>query len=190
MNRMWTRLPDRNLKGSQKIRKITVLAIFLSVALVLGVFERMIPLEVAVPGVRLGLPNIVILTLLYLFLPSEVIFVVILKCVLTAMLAGNFVSFALSLTGSALSFMVMSALIKTADASGRISPVGVSVAGAVFHNIGQILAACYILDTFAVVVFLPALLVSGVITGVITGMAVKHLLSRVKAIGLFEIKGL
>jgi len=175
------RLPDRELKGA---RKTTILAMFLGAALVLGVFERMIPLEIAVPGVRLGLPNIVILTLLYLFLPSEVIFVVILKCILTTMLAGNPISFALSLTGSVLSFIVMSALIKTAGASGKISPVGVSVAGAVSHNIGQILAACYILGTFAVAAFLPVLLISGVITGVITGMAVKHLLCHIKALGL------
>jgi len=176
---LWTRSPDKNLKN---VRKTAVLAVFLGAALALGVFERMIPLEIAVPGVRLGLPNIVILALLYLFLPSDVIFVVILKCVLTAMLGGNFISLALSLTGSLLSFAVMSALIKMAGS--RISPVGVSVAGAVFHNIGQIIAASYILGNFAVLALLPVLLVSGVITGVLTGTAVKHLLSRMQAIGL------
>jgi len=174
---MWTQLSDR--KG---IRKIAILAMFLAAALVLGVFERLIPLEIAVPGVRLGLPNVVILTLLYLFLPSDVILVVILKCLLTAMLGGNFISFILSLTGSLLSFAVMSALIKTADQ--KISPVGVSVTGAVFHNIGQLFAASFVLGTFGVFVFLPVLLVSGVITGVLTGTAVTHLLRRIQAIGL------
>ena len=154
---------------------------FLGAALALGVFERMIPVGVVVPGVRLGLPNIVILTLLYLFLPSEIILVVVLKCVLTAMLSGNIISFALSLTGSVLSFTVMSALIKTA--AEKISPIGVSVAGAVSHNIGQILAAYYILGKFAVA-FLPGLLVSGVITGIITGMAVKYLLGHIRSLEL------
>ena len=176
---MWMQLSDKNFTG---VRKTAVLAVFLGAAIVLGIVERMFPLEVAIPGVRLGLPNVVILILLYLFLPSDVIIVVILKCVLTTMFAGNLVSFAIGLTGSLLSFTVMSALIKTV--SSRISQIGVSVVGSVFHNIGQILMAGCILGNSAVVVFLPALLISGVITGAVTGIAAKQLLSRIKAIDI------
>lgn len=162
------------------MRKLTVSALLLSCALVLGLAERAIPLDVAVPGVRLGLPNAVVLLTLYLFPFGQAFVLGLLKCVLTALLFGTFTSFLYSVSGFLLSVFVMLVLIRLAGT--RLSPVGVSVAGAVFHNLGQLLAAAMVMGSLWVFGYLPVLLVSGAVTGTLVGVAVKYTLPYMKEI--------
>lgn len=154
------------------------MAMFLACALIVGLVERAVPLPVAIPGVRPGLANVVILTALYLFSFRQVLLLVILKCVMTAFFSGSAVSFLYSLSGSLLSFFVMWLLLRFFGE--RLSTVGVSVAGAVFHNIGQIAAAALVMGTWLIAWHLPVLLLSGVITGILTGILVRLVLPAAK----------
>ncbi|MDR1157146.1 MAG: Gx transporter family protein [Oscillospiraceae bacterium] len=186
-------------EGLSAVRRFALLAMMLTLALILGIVERAIPMDVMIPGVRLGLPNALILLAIYLFSFRDVLTLVVLKCVMTALLAGTFVSFFYSISGSLLSFFVMYALLRvsralvTSHAAPRpphsalstqhsalnISPVGVSITGAVFHNLGQLLAACAVLGSAYVFSYLPVLLVSGAVTGLLVGLAVKYTLPYV-----------
>lgn len=167
------------MRGETKnIGKLALLAVFLSCALIMGVIEALIPLDFIAPGVKLGLANVVVLASLYLFRRRDVLKIVLLKCLVSSILYGSFFSFLYSLAGSMLSFLAMYALIRFAG--DRISPVGVSVCGAVSHNIGQILVAACLLSSLSVAAYLPALLLSGVITGVLTGLAVRLTLTYIR----------
>lgn len=163
-----------------KTKKLALLSVFLAAALVAGIVERGIPFDFAVPGVRLGLGNLFILMSLYLFRFRDSLALTVMKCILTALFAGSFTSFAYSLSGSILSLLAMAALIRLAGE--RLSPTGVSAVGAVCHNIGQLTAASVIMGTAMVWTYLPILMVSGIITGVITGLAGAQILPRVRKI--------
>jgi len=162
--------PDKHRK---KAKEIALIGIFLAYALIMSLIERMIPLSFGIPGIRLGLTNVVILLALYLFPPSGAFLLVVLKCLMAAIFAGSPVALFYSLGGSLLSFVVMMALIRRD--SRHISPVGVSVAGAAFHNIGQILVASLVLQSWFVLAYLPVLLLIGVATGALIGVLVLKL---------------
>ena len=148
------------------------MAIMLSLTLIIGIIEKNIPFDYVVPGVKLGLSNAVILIAIYIFNFPTSFLLVILKCTTLALVTGNFSSFIYSISGSVLSFLVMWLIIKlTKD---RLSPVGISVIGAVFHNLGQITAAAFMLGTINVAAYLPVLTIAGVITGIIVGFTVKY----------------
>ena len=162
-----------------RARRIALLSIFLAYALVVGLIERMIPLGAlipGVPGIRLGLANIVILVALYIFPMAESFMLMLLKSVLTSLLAGSPVSMFYSITGSVLAFLGMLLLIRLFKE--RVSPIGVSVAGAALHNTGQILAAGMLMQTTVVFALLPYLLLVAVTTGTLTGFAGKMVLKR------------
>jgi heptaprenyl diphosphate synthase len=168
------------LLRDKKVHRLAILSLLLAAALVAGLAERAIPFDFAVPGVKLGLGNVVILTALYLFPLREVWGLAILKCALTALLGGSFTSFAYSLAGSLLSLAAMALLLRIAGE--KVGSVGVSAVGAVFHNIGQLLAASLVMGTAMVWGYLPWLLLSGVITGVITGLLAGLVVPRLRRI--------
>jgi len=159
-------------RGS-RAKEVAMLGIFVAYALVMSLIERMIPLSFSIPGMRLGLTNVVVLLALYLFPLPRALMLVILKCLLAAIFAGNPTALFYSLGGSLLSFIVMMALIRLLRE--HISPVGVSVTGAVFHNIGQILIACLLFRSWSVLLYLPLLLLIGVGTGAAIGILVLRL---------------
>jgi heptaprenyl diphosphate synthase len=168
---MWMPLQNRENKTT---KDLAVLAVLLACILVIGVLERMIPFDFAVPGVKLGLSNVAVLLALYLFDFQKSLLLVFLKCVLTAVIAGTPLSFLYSVCGAFLSFFVMWLFV--CKGSNRISAVGISILGAVAHNIGQLIPATFFLGSFFVWYYLPALLLSGVITGLIVGLVVKYTL--------------
>ena len=161
-------------------RRIALLSMFLAYALVIGLIERMIPFGALVPGVpglRLGLANVVVLVALYIFPARESLMLMLLKSALTALLAGSPVSMFYSITGSVLAFTCMLLLIRLLKE--RISPIGVSVAGAALHNTGQLFAAMILMQSAAVFAFLPYLLFAAVVTGTLTGIAARMVLKRI-----------
>jgi len=158
-------------EGKNKAREVAMLGIFVAYALVMSLIERMIPLSFSIPGIRLGLANVVVLMALYLFPRSRAIVLVVLKCLMAAIFAGSATALFYSLGGSCLSFLVMIALLRLSR--DRVSPMGVSVAGAAFHNIGQILVACLLFRSWVVLLYLPALLLVGVVTGAVIGILVR-----------------
>ncbi len=148
----------------------------LSMAIICGYVEMLIPFDFGIPGIKLGLANIVALVLLYKkgFLPA--LAVNIARVLLVGILFGNTMSIFYALSGGILSLIVMW-LVKKAPV---FSTVGVSVAGAAAHNIGQLLAALIVIGFRAVMFYLPFLLVSGVITGFLVGLGASLIIKRVK----------
>lgn len=146
-----------------------------AVALILSYVESLIPVLVAVPGVKLGITNIVVIFALYRLGIKEAAALSLLRVVLVSFLFGNAFSFLYSLAGAVLSLAVMILLKKT----DKFSATGVSVAGAVSHNVGQILVAIVVLSTEKLILYLPVLAVAGVLAGIVTGLAASVLLKRV-----------
>lgn len=157
-----------------KTKKLTTLGLSVALALILSYVESLLPPLMAVPGVKVGLPNIVILFLLYRYGWKEAASVSLLRLVLTAALFTGFAAFFYGLSGAVLS-LLGSALLKK---SGRFSPLGVSAAGGVLHNLGQIALAALVLDSGYIFAYLPVLLLSGTAAGALVGLLTGVLIQR------------
>ncbi|MBQ6213992.1 MAG: Gx transporter family protein [Oscillospiraceae bacterium] len=152
-----------------------MLAMTMAVAMVLSYIESQIPAFVAVPGVKVGLANIAVIFALYRFGFKEACLVSVVRVLVMSMLFGLGAIF-YSMAGAVLSLLGMVILKKT----GIFSEISVSVAGGVLHNLGQIIAACIILETNAVKYYLPFLILSGVLAGAVIGTAAGFLVRRIK----------
>ena len=158
-----------------KTQKLTVMALTTAIALVLSFIESQIPAFVAVPGVKMGVANIAIVYALYRLGWKEAALISLIRVVLVSLLFGSAASFLYSLAGAVLSLLGMALLKKT----GKFTEIVVSVAGGVLHNIGQIAMASIILETDALRYYLPFLLVSGILAGVVIGLISGILISRI-----------
>ena len=158
-----------------KTQKLTVMALTTAIALVLSFIESQIPAFVAVPGVKMGLANIAIVYALYRLGWKEAAIISLIRVVLVSLLFGSAASFLYSLAGAVLSLLGMALLKKT----GKFTEIVVSVAGGVLHNIGQIAMASIILETDALRYYLPFLLVSGILAGVVLGLISGILIRRI-----------
>lgn len=162
------------MKQSERLRRMTVLALLFALAMIFSFVESRLPTFIPIPGVKLGLCNlVVILALLRYGFPSAAA-VSLLRVLLSSILFGNMAAFFYSLAGAVLSLLVMALLKKT----GRFSPVGISVSGGVFHNVGQILMAWLILGTDGVLLYLPVLIIAGTIAGALIGLAAAYIHKR------------
>lgn len=177
MNRMLS-YPDDGLK------KTVMVAIFAAIAVVLGVLEAMIPLAVSIPGAKLGLGNIMILTCLYFFTAKDALALVVVKTLLTAFILGTFSTFLFSFLGAMLSFIVMLAMLRLGKE--QFSLAAVSVAGGIAHNIGQLAGAALVLGTTAIFYYMPFLLVAGIVTGLLVGMSSAYLIRALRRVDAFE----
>ena len=159
-----------------KSKTIAYTGICIALALILAYIEILIPpIFPAVPGIKMGLPNIIIVFLLYRRGPVSAIVVSLLRTVLVTILFGNGMAFLYSLAGSVLSLIIMILLQKL----NFLSTVGVSVAGAIAHNLGQTLMAMVLLDTSEIVYYMVVLTVAGTIAGVFIGICGSLLIKRV-----------
>jgi heptaprenyl diphosphate synthase len=160
---------------SEKIQKLTLLGLCASVALLLSYVEAMIPpLFSAIPGIKMGLPNVVIVFVLYRYGVRDASFVSVVRLIIVAMLFGTVTTFMYSLAGAVLSLLVM-AILKKLD---FLSTVGVSVAGGVCHNIGQIIVAMILLNTAEIGYYMIVLAITGTIAGILIGIAGAFVLKR------------
>lgn len=153
-------------------KKMVILSVLISQALVLHVIERMIPVPVPIPGVKLGLANIISLFTIIIFGGKEAMLVVFLRTLLGSFFGGGISAFAYSLAGGVLSTLAMAILYRYCK--GIFSIVAISVVGAVCHNIGQILIASIVVSNVYLFSYLPFLLISGVIMGVFIGVTVQY----------------
>lgn len=153
------------MKKSKAI-KVAFYGILVALAFVFSYIEVLIPFNFSIPGVKLGLANIVVLTALYTIGFKGSFVISCIRIILVGFTFGNMFSLLYSLAGGLLSWIVMSLCKKIKG----FSIIGVSIAGGVTHNIGQILIASLVLKTTALGTYLPVLLISGVITGVIIGI--------------------
>lgn len=157
-----------------KWKKTAYLGVFLAAAMICSYIETLIPINFGIPGIKLGLANIVVLLMLYLVGAKEAFAVSMVRVVLTGLLFGNIFSVVYSLSGAILSFIVMVLLKKT----DRLVCVSVSTAGGISHNIGQLLAASLMIHDFHVMFYVPVLLIAGLITGLAIGFLSQELLIR------------
>lgn len=159
------RIPSRQNVGNSAA-KVAVYGLLLALAMVFSYVEMLIPISLGVPGVKLGLANLVTMVGLYTIGVPGTIFVNLLRIVLTGFTFGNMFSMLYSLAGAALSLFLMF----LAKKSGWFSSVGVSIIGGVGHNAGQLAVAAFVVQTLGVFSYLPVLLVSGTVAGALIGL--------------------
>ena len=157
-------------------KKLTTLAITISFAMILSYLESRIPAFVAIPGIKIGFANIVIIFALYKLGIKEAAVVSVLRIILVSTLFGSPVSMIYSLAGGVLSLIAMSLL----KCFTPLSEITVSVCGGVLHNVGQIAMASIMLSTNVIVYYLPFLLVSGIVAGIAVGVAAGILIKRIR----------
>ena len=156
-------------------KRLARLSLLTALALILSYVESVIPFSFGVPGIKLGLANIAVVFTLYALSLREAAVVSLIRVVIASILFGTVASFLYSLSGAVLSLFVM-ALLKRAD---KFSCTGVSVAGAVAHNLGQILAAAFMLETARLVWYFPVLCASGIVAGVCIGLVAGVVIKRI-----------
>ena len=155
--------------------KTAFLGIFAAVAIIFGYVESLVPVFAGIPGIKLGLANLAVLFILERYGLGEAALVSVVRILVIGFLFGNLFSILCSLAGAALSLIVMACLLHFSD----LSLIGVSVAGGVTHNIGQLIVAALIVESASVFYYLPALLVSGVVTGVLIGWLTRETSRRI-----------
>ena len=159
-----------------RTKRVATLGVIASLALLLSYVEFLLPpLFVAVPGIKLGLPNVAILFVLYYSGVRDAIGVSFVRVIISAMLFGSVMTLAYSAAGAALSLVVMATLKRL----NILSPLGVSVAGAVAHNIGQTVVAVILLDTPQIAYYMVVLTLTGIVTGAFVGILGGLLLRRI-----------
>ncbi len=158
------------------VKKTVYLGLMLSTALIFSYVEFLIPVPLPVPGIKLGLANGIILLTMFLFSPIEAFVVGFLRVVLSSLLFGTMFSFAFSMTGFVISYLMMCSVKK----AGKCTMAGISICGGVFHNVAQVFAAIYITSISGVLYYLPVLTLCGAATGFINGYLSKEIYKRVK----------
>lgn len=161
-------------------RKISYCAMLVALAMIFSYVEVLIPINFGIPGMKLGIANLVVIVGLYLLKPGEVFIISVVRILLIGCLFGNGMSVIYSLAGGVLSFGVM-LLMKQFKG---FSMVGVSMAGGVSHNVGQLLVAALTVANLRIFYYMPALMIAGVVTGMLIGVVGRKVLNAVKKIGV------
>lgn len=160
--------------------KVAVFGVFTSLALILSYVELLIPINFGIPGMKLGLANLLVVILLYKGCPRDALLLSVIRILLSGLIFGNIFSIFYSLGGGLLSLAVMVFLKKT----GQFTVAGISIGGGASHNVGQLLVAMFVVQTYQVGYYLPVLLIAGVITGAVIGILSAEVLKRTQSIRL------
>ena len=163
-----------------KTKKVAMLGLTIALAMIMSYIEALVPLSFAVPGIKMGLANIVIIFVLYKIGTKEAILVSLIRVILVSLLFSNVMAMAYSIAGAVLSLSVMWLLKKT----DKFSFVGVSIAGGIMHNVGQIIMAVILLGTEQIALYLPVLIITGTATGVVIGIVAGLVINRFRTIRL------
>ena len=158
--------------------KVAVFGVFTSLALILSYVELLIPINFGIPGMKLGLANLLVVILLYKGCPRDALLLSVIRILLSGLIFGNMFSIFYSLGGGLLSLAVMVFLKKT----GQFTVAGISIGGGASHNVGQLLVAMFVVQTYQVGYYLPVLLIAGVITGAVIGILSAEVLKRTHSI--------
>ena len=154
--------------------RIAYFGVFTALALIFSYVETLIPVSFGIQGVKLGLANLMIVIALYKMRLKEVYLLSVTRILLSGFLFGNYFSILYSLAGGLLSLTVM-ALLKKREG---YTVIGISAAGGVFHNVGQLLVAMAVVESFAISGYLPVLLIAGLLTGLLIGILAGQMLKR------------
>lgn len=151
-------------------KNVAYYGVFAALAILMGYIESIIPLPIPIPGIKLGLANVIVLIVLYYMDAKSAFFISLVRIMISGVLFGGFAGLLYSMSGALVSFLLMVAAKKT----NILSITGVSVLGGIGHNAGQIIVACIVVNNSNLLYYFPVLLVAGVITGVATGIAAKY----------------
>lgn len=157
-------------------RKIAYTGLLVALAFIFSYVEFLIPISIGIPGVKLGLANLVVIVAIYTIGTKNAFILSAIRILLVALTFGNLASLLYSFAGGILSFLVMVLARKT----GLFSTTGVSLLGGVFHNIGQILIAMVMLETTRLIYYLPVLMVAGIVSGILIGILGAMITERVQ----------
>lgn len=157
--------------------RVAYLGIFTALALIFSYIETLIPFHIGIPGVKLGLANLIIVVALYKIPLRETWIIALVRILVTGFLFGNMFSILYSMAGGFLSIIVMAFLKRK-----EFSVVTVSMMGGVFHNIGQLIVAMIVVETFSVIYYIPVLLIAGLITGFLIGVVSVEMLKRLQTV--------
>ena len=168
-------------KREQQVKRLCLYGLFVALAFVLSYLETLIPLAATgffVPGMKIGLANIVVLAALYTLGAGDAFVLSVIRILLVGFTFGNTVSLLYSLGGGLLSCGIM-LLLKKAKVFSMIT---VSITGGIFHNVGQILVAMLVLENVGVMAYLPVLFVSGSVTGLLIGLLGAEVVKRIRGV--------
>lgn len=154
------------MRSGKYIRQITTMGMLVALAMVLGFVETLIPINLGIPGMKLGLANIVVVIALFLFDIKTAVVVSILRIILIAMTFGNVSMMFYSIAGASLSLLSMIAISKIKS----FSLISVSIVGGIMHNVGQIICAAFVVRTNGVFTYLPVLMIAGLVSGALIGI--------------------
>ncbi len=158
------------------VKEITQFGMLIALAFIFSYVEAMVPFPIPVPGIKLGLANLVVVVTLYCMGIKEAFVISIVRIILVGFTFGSLSSMIYGLVGGLLSFAMMSIFKKLKV----FSVMGVSMVGGVFHNVGQLIVAIFVTDTKALIYYFPFLLIAGVVTGTLIGIVGKLMIDRVK----------
>ena len=156
-------------------KKTAYLGVMLALALICSYVEVLIPIPIGIPGIKLGLANIVIVFALYSLGIKEALVLSIMRVTISGFMFGNVIAIAYSLAGGLLSLLIMFLLKKT----DKLSCISVSIAGGIFHNIGQMIIATILVDNYYVLYYVPVLMIAGFITGACIGVVAQEVFLRI-----------
>ena len=154
----------------------TTCALLAALALIVSYIEFLLPLNVGLPGIKLGLANIVVVLALYYLGPQYALLINLIRIALSALLFGSLFSGLYALAGGLVSLGVMALLKKT----GLFSLTAVSMAGGAFHNLAQLIVAALVASTSDVFLYLPVLFIAGIATGIFNGIVCTLVLRKLK----------
>jgi len=161
-------------------RRVTLLALLTAIALTIFMIEAQLPVLVPIQGVKLGLANIITVYAVFVLGPGDALLILCARVFLGAVFSGQMMTLLYSMGGGLLAWLAMVLLrrLLTRDQLWLCSPVA-----AIFHNLGQLLVAAGVMKTWAVMAYLPYLLLSGMITGLFTGLCAQFLIRRLDRLG-------
>ncbi len=168
-----------------KSKKVATIALCIALAFTLSFLESLIPFNIGIPGVKIGLANSVVLAAMYLLGKKEAFCISMVRILLAGLIFSGAFSLVYSFAGGIMSFFVMLAALK----SEKLSVVGVSILGAAVHNIGQIVVAAVVMNSAQIVYYLPVLLVSGAVTGVLVGTVSGIVIARLNNVINKDMRG-
>ena len=160
-------------------KRVSLCAIMVALALVFSYVEAMIPFNFGIPGIKLGIANLVIVIGLYLLKPQDVLIISVVRILLAGFMFGSGMSILYSLAGGLLSFLVMFLFKKIKG----FSVMGVSIAGGVSHNMGQLVVAAIVVSNLKIGYYTPVLLIAGAVTGTLIGIVSGRVLAAIKKEG-------
>lgn len=158
-----------------KQKKIAYMGLFAAIAIIFGYVESLVPFFAGIPGIKLGLANLSVLFILETYTWKEAALVSMVRILVIGFMFGNMFSILYSMAGAALSLTVMTLMKRFSG----FSILGVSVAGGVSHNIGQLIIAALIVENTSLFYYAPVLLISGVITGILIGILTGEVTKRI-----------